>query len=114
MIVQKNGNTFTVKNVKVAKTFIDRAIGLMFKRKMKGFSALLIRPCNAIHTCFMRYSLDVLFLDKNFMIVKIIRCLSPWRFTWIYFRSSQVLELPGGVVPDSVKVGDRVEVECIN
>ncbi len=101
-------------DVKVADGFFDRLIGLMFKKEMNGFSALWIKPCNSIHTCFMRYDIDVLFLDKNNKIVKIFRSMRPWRMTRLYFTVSSVLELKGGTLNENVKEGDQLEVVCIN
>jgi len=102
------------KNVKVADGFVDRLIGLMFRKQMNGFSGLWLKPCNSIHTCFMRYDIDVLFLDKNNKIVKIFRSMKPWRMTRIYFTVSSVLELKGGELDENVKEGDHLEVVCIS
>ena len=41
----------------------------------------------------MRYNIDVVFLDKQMRIVRIIRNIKPWRMTWIYFKSHQVIEM---------------------
>ena len=102
------------KNAKRAQTFAERSVGLMFSKSMKGFDGLLIRPCNSIHTFFMRYSIDVVFLAKDYTIIKVIRNLRPWRMSWIYFRSKQVLELKGGSLPEHIKKGQKLEVLCTN
>lgn len=100
--------------IKIADTPLSRIVGLMFKKQMVGFDGLLINPCNSIHTFFCRYNLDILFLDKNMKIIKIIRNLKPWRITWIYFKACQVLELNGGSLSEEIKEGDTLEVICIN
>lgn len=97
-------------DILVADTMGSRLVGLMFKDKLTGADGLLISPCNSIHTCFMRYSLDVVFLSAENKIVKIIRDLKPWRLTWLYFRASQTLELPAGKLPMDLKEGDVLEV----
>ncbi|HLE10485.1 MAG: hypothetical protein A2504_16235 [Bdellovibrionales bacterium RIFOXYD12_FULL_39_22] len=102
------------KSMKEATTLQDRIIGLMFSKTMETFDGLMITPCNSIHTFFMRYPIDVIFLDKNFIVVKIIRNLSPWRITWIYLRAVQVLELPANTIPDNLKINDKIEVLCTN
>jgi uncharacterized membrane protein (UPF0127 family) len=98
----------------VADNFFDRLKGLMFSQELPGCDGLLISPCNSIHTFFMLYEIDILFLDKNFNIVKAIYNLSPWRMTWIYFRSYQVLEMKAGTMKKNMKEGERLEVICIN
>lgn len=104
------GSSFEIKNVRLADDLVSRIIGLMFKRSLRGMNGLLIKPCNSIHTFFMFFDLDVLFISSSGEIVKIIRSMKPWRMSWIYFRASQVLELQGGTLPPEVRSGMKVEV----
>lgn len=101
-------------NAKIADGFMDRLIGLMFSSEMKNFDALIIEPSNSIHTCFMKYPIDVLFLDKNNKVVKIFNNLVPWRFTSIYLKARRVVELPVGKIPIDLKIGDEVKIQCLN
>ena len=98
----------------IADKMIARMKGLMFSTQMPECDGFLITPCNSIHTFFMLYSLDLLFLDKNFTIVKAIYDLSPWRMTWLYFRAHQVLEMKAGTMKKGLKTGDMLEAICIN
>ncbi len=100
--------------VKVVNGFFDRLVGLMFKKDMRGFDGLLIDPCNSIHTCFMRYSLDIIFLNDHNEIIKIVRNIKPWRMTRIYFNATKVLELKSGVMDSQFCDGDKLEVVCTN
>lgn len=98
----------------VADNVLTRIIGLMFRSEPpENAEGLLLDPCNSIHTCFMRYPIDVAFLNSQNKIIKIIRNLKPWRMTWIYFRASKTLELPAGRLPIEVKEGDVLEVEVV-
>jgi len=97
------------KDIKIAKTFWERFLGLMFSQDLNGFDGMLITPCNSIHTFFMNYSLDVVFMDKSFNIVKIIRNLKPRRITGLYLKATQVLELKAGTLSEKVAVGDKIE-----
>ena len=101
-------------NIYLARSPLSRLKGLMFIKSMQGFDGLLLDPCNSIHTCFMRFPIDVVFLDKNKCIVKIFRHLKPWRVTRIYFKARQVLELMADNLPRDIKVGDQLEVICTN
>lgn len=115
MIVKiETDNIEIAKRVKVAKSFLGRAIGLMFSDSLGDYDGLLIQPTNAIHTFFMKYNLDVIFMNRKNEVVSIVREMKPWRHTKIYFRASKVLEMKGGTCPDELKVGDKLEIVCIN
>ncbi len=62
----------------------------------------------------MLYSLDVLFLDKDFKVVKALYDLRPWRMTWVYFKAHQVLEMKAGTLLKDIKSGDKLEAVCIS
>ncbi len=98
-------------NILLAESFFDRLVGLMFRSSPPHQSqGLLIDPCNSIHTFFMRYALDVVFLNSENKVVKIIRDLRPWRITWLYWRAVKTLELRAGQFPTEIKEGDFLEV----
>lgn len=113
ILKNKTGEVICEKMV-VANQMFDRIKGLMFSTELPACDGFLIRPCNSIHTFFMLYSLDILFLDRDFKVVKALYDLSPWRMTWIYFKSSQVLEMKAGTLRKDIKVGDQLEAVCIN
>ncbi len=110
----KYKETILCEELKIADDFFSRLIGLMFKNKMVGFDGLLIKQCNSIHTFFMRYALDIVFLNKEMKVVKVIENIKPWRMTLMYFKSSQVLELKGGTLNNRLKKEDQLEIVCIN
>ena len=77
----------------VAKTFGERAKGLIGVESLPEGTGLLITRCNAIHTMFMKMTIDAVFLDRNGRVVKTVRGIRPWRlFVWGGFRASMVLE----------------------
>ncbi len=108
-----NGDVLCEKML-VANTALTRMKGLMFSTELPGCDGLLFAPANSIHTFFMRYALDVLFLDKNFKIVKIVYDMTPWKMTLIYFRSYQVLEMRAGTLKKNLNVGEKLEAICIS
>lgn len=78
---------------KVARTFAQRAKGLIGTKDLAPDEGMLILKCNAIHTFFMRFPIDATFLDKDGQIVKVVRNIRPWRlFIWGGWRARQVLE----------------------
>ncbi|WP_372654701.1 DUF192 domain-containing protein [Halobacteriovorax sp.] len=102
------------KDLQIADDFVSRLIGLMFKKDMYGFDGLLIKQCNSIHTFFMRYAIDIIFLDKDLKVVKVIENMKPWRATLMYFKAAQVLELKSGSLKNKIKKDDQLEMICTN
>jgi len=102
------------KKMVVASSLFDRMKGLMFSLDLPDCDGFLIAPCNSIHTFFMLYKLDILFLDRNFVVIKSLYGLSPWRMTWIYFRAHQVLEMKAGTMKKNIQEGEKLEAICIN
>ena len=98
----------------IANSVMSRMKGLMFSFELPDCDSLLLAPCNSIHTFFMLYKIDVIFLDKNFKVIKVIYDLSPWRVTWFYFKAHQVLEMKAGTMKKDIKAGDVLEAICIN
>jgi uncharacterized protein len=109
-IVHLESKKVIAENVKYANTFLSRLIGLMFVKEMTNMDALLLENSNSIHNCFVRFSLDVVFLDNENKVVRVLRGFKPWRFTRIHFRAKRVLELKAGTLIDEIKKGDQLEV----
>ncbi len=65
--------------VTTASSFWQRFVGLLAHKRMEPDEALLITPCNNIHTFFMRFAIDAVFLDRDGVIVRIVPQLRPWR-----------------------------------
>jgi uncharacterized membrane protein (UPF0127 family) len=110
----KHNGRIIAEEILFARTLYTRLVGLMFRKSPpENSKGLLLDPCNSIHTCFMRYDLDVIFMDRSNKIVKVIKKIPPWRMTWIYFKAQKTLELPAGNLPIDLKEGDRLEVEDV-
>ena len=87
--------TGTVLQVHRAETFVARLAGLLFKPPLQPCQALLLVPCASVHTAFMRYAIDVVFLDRAGVIQKIVPNLQPWRMA-ACSTACQTLELADG------------------
>jgi uncharacterized membrane protein (UPF0127 family) len=112
-VIHKKTNKILSNDLKIAKTLVDRTIGLMFVKEMKGFDALLLDPCNSVHNFFVRFPIDLIFLDDELKIVKLKKCFKPWRMTGIYFKARKVLELPNGTITSDISEGDYLEVRHV-
>lgn len=96
--------------VRQADNFVTRLLGYMFSSRPTMDDGILFDPGKSIHTFFMFFSLDVVFMKKDGTVIKIFRNLRPWRMTWIYPSAQFALELPAGKLPLTVKEGDKLEV----
>jgi uncharacterized membrane protein (UPF0127 family) len=94
--------------VEVANTRATRNQGLLGRDGLDASHAIVISPCFSIHTAFMRFPIDVLFVDRDGYAVKIVPALAPWRLA-IAMRARHVVEMAAGELRGSdVRIGDRV------
>jgi uncharacterized membrane protein (UPF0127 family) len=95
----------------VARNFYTRLMGLMGEKSMDSGAALWITRCNSIHTFFMRFPIDVLFVDQNMIVQAKYESLHPWRMTRMIWKASSVIEMPAGTLKiKPVDVGDQLYV----
>ena len=93
-----------------AKTFKKRLIGLIGTSPIESI-ALHIPRCNWVHTLFMSYPIDVIYLDKSMKICKIDRHLKPWRFAAPVLKAHSVVELIAGSADKfKLKIGEELHV----
>lgn len=97
-----------------ATSFLERLKGLMFEESLKDNDGMIIYHCNSIHTFFMKFSLDLVFLSKENIVIKIIRNFGPWKFTRMYLKADKVLEMKAHSLSSELIEGDKVEILCIN
>lgn len=111
-IKNKTRNIMIAENCIVADTFFSRLKGLLGKKSIDQDTALLITPCNSIHMFFMKFPIDVLFIDKNDIIVHMVNNIKPWRTSKIVRHSEKVIELPAGsLLKNGTCVGDELIFE---
>ena len=87
-----------------------RRRGLLGRDALPTGHAIVLAPCNAIHTFFMRFAIDVVFVRRSGEIVRVCRSLRPWRLA-IAPRAIAVVEMRAGSIgPDEARAGDVVEL----
>ena len=98
--------TMVARRVRIAGTSAERREGLLKTRVLQMDEGLWIAPCEAIHTIGMPWPIDLVFLDRQYRIKKLIQALKPWRIG-VCFAAYSVLELPaGGLHQTGSEVGD--------
>ena len=81
--------------VEAAESLPRRVAGLMGRRFLKAGAGLYIPRCSSIHMFFMRFPIDVVYLDREKRVRKVVHALKPWRLSWCPGADS-VLEAPAG------------------
>jgi uncharacterized protein len=99
-------------HVKKATSRPERAIGLLGRSHLDAGEALLIAPCNGVHTFFMRFAIDIIAMDKDGLIVDAVSTLRPWRMRLPRPGTCSVLELPAGtLVKARTIIGHRIQFD---
>lgn len=81
-----------------ASTFGKRLVGLMGKKELQKGEVMRLMPCSGIHTCFMKFAIDVVFLDKKNKVVDTIKSLQPWKMNAYSKSAYQVVEMSVGSI----------------
>ena len=109
-VVNVTRGAVLAEQAQLAVSLFQRLKGLLGRQELKSPAGLILQPCSSIHTFFMHFTIDVLFLDKNKRIVKIIEKMPPHRLTPPIWRSSLAIELPAGKVAQThTQVGDQLK-----
>ncbi len=110
-VFNRTRNCLLAEKAKEANTFVSRLIGLMGRKFLNEKEGLIILKTSSIHTFFMRFSIDVIFFDKERKVIKIISNLRPYRISpWIW-KAYGVIELPTGKIFETkTQQGDNIEI----
>lgn len=106
--------TFLATQLRVADNHRQRLVGLIgtSKSAFQGGAGLWINPCHGVHTMFMRYPIDVVYLDGDHRVIRIEDAVRPWRMTPMIIESATVIELPAHTAWDTgTIVGDQLEIK---
>jgi len=104
-------NNLIADDVKVAENFFTRSIGLLSKKSLLSNEGLIIKPCCSIHTFFMKFEIDVLFVNKQNEVVALYENVKPWRILPIHQTSHYVIELQSGTITaKNISKGDLIQI----
>lgn len=99
-------NDETIPNVLIANSFTKRLFGYMF-RKTPHHNVILLNPCNSIHTFFMKFNIDVLFLDEHMQVIKKIENLRRGQVVAKVVGAKMVAEAKAGLF-SNIKEGCKL------
>ena len=114
MILNMTNGKCVAENAFHAVSFFHRLRGLVGRKFDSRMDAMVFASCNAIHTLFRGMAIDVIFLDKENRIVRLLRA-EPWRMCYCCPGAVCVVELPAGACEkSSCAVGDFLDLDAEN
>lgn len=108
-ITNRTRNTLLGARVKLASTWFSRLRGFIGRPEPNPGEGILLNRCNAVHTFWMSFDLDVVFLSEKGMVLELIRSLRPWKRTMRVPEAEYVLEIPAGMIDvTGTRIGDEL------
>lgn len=93
-LADEDGNV-VCEHCLLAESMFARLRGLLGRRGLAEGEGMLLRPASSIHTGFMRFTIDAIYLDRENRVTKVVSEIRPWRFS-AGRGARAVLELPAG------------------
>lgn len=111
MLLNTNTGKYLAGYSFYARDPLTRLTGMICRRFVCGkFDALIFERCSSVHTCFMRYPLDLVFIDREKRVVSVHRRVRPWKLVSGGKGAVTVIELPPGAIDFSgTEKGDIIE-----
>lgn len=110
-LVNQTRNQTILDNLELAKSTLSRMKGLLGRSELHPEQGLWIKPCNSIHTWFMKFPIDVIFVDKKLMVKSIHHKVGPWKLVVPKWGSYSVFEIEAGRASQTqIQVGDQLDV----
>ena len=110
-VLKRPDGVLVCDRCEIADTVPTRMRGLLGRSGMEPGEGLLIRPTNSVHMFFMRFAIDVVFLDRELVVRKVVEALAPWRMAGCR-GARAALELPAGeAARRGVTLGERLVLE---
>jgi uncharacterized membrane protein (UPF0127 family) len=101
--------TVLATRLEVADSGPKRNKGLLGRKGLGNGEGLWITPCESVHTFFMQFPIDLVYLDRKNRIKKVCDSVRPWRIS-VCFSAHSILELPSGTIRNTrTQAGDTLE-----
>lgn len=111
-IINRTKNTVIANNGKIADSAISRLVGLLNRKTFSPEEALVITQCRSIHMFFMKFSIDVIFVDRNNKAIGLVHNIQPYRMSPYFIRAKKAIEIFPGIINQSqTTLGDEISFE---
>lgn len=112
IILNKTKQTVLSKHATLADTVFSRLKGLLGKKNIGNDEALIITQCRSIHMFFMKFAIDVIFIDRKNIVVGVVKNIKPFQMSSYFFHAAAAIELPVGVIASSeTQKGDQIAIQ---
>ena len=111
LVRNQTRQTVLADAAEIADSSAKRRTGLLKHQRLAPGEGLWIVPCESVHTFFMKFPIDLVYLDKRRNVRKVRRAVPPWRLS-LCLSAHSVLELPAGRVTETgTAVGDELSID---
>ncbi len=111
-IYNKTKTTTIATRAKIADSYFQRMKGLLGRASLQEEEVLVITRCNSIHMFFMKFAIDVIFVDKQRRVVGLVPEIQPFQLSAIFWKASYAVECPRGTIArKNVAIGDEIEIK---
>jgi uncharacterized membrane protein (UPF0127 family) len=102
-----------VSRAELADTFWSRLRGLLGRSSLEAGEGLVLKGEKSIHTFFMKFSIDVIYVDQGWRVLRLDTAMPPYRIGPLVPQSAYVVELPVGVIKSTkTRVGDQLVLKA--
>lgn len=104
-------NRVLLSDLKIARRFFERGKGLLGRVTLPADEALWILRCNSIHTFFMMFPIDCVFVNRDLEVKALRRNVVPWRMVFPVWGASSVIEMAAGNIDRlDIRTGEKLHV----
>ncbi len=98
-------------HIEHATSMFARMKGLLGRDQLEKGHGIWLNPGNSIHSCFMKFPIDVIFLNKQMQVKRVCFVFQPWRLSPIVWGAKSVIELPAHTLNElNIEQGDQLDV----
>ena len=110
--LSKSDPHYLCYSAQIPKTLVKKGLGLTICNNFENFDGYLIENCKIIHSFFMKFSFDAIFLNADFEVIAMYSDFKPFRISKFVKKSKYVLELPKGSIQKfGINLHDKLEVK---
>ena len=112
IVIDLNQEIIIANEVRKATTFWQRLLGLLAKKDLSTEQGLIIEPCKIVHTFFMNFDLDIIFLNQSGRVVELVERMPPNQISPFVSKAHSVIELRAGVIEDKgINLGNEITIK---
>ena len=109
-ILNHTQNYLFADKARLADSFRSRLVGLLDRKEIVPGEALVITHCQQVHMFFMKFAIDVIFIDRAEVVVGLVENIKPFSMSPIFLKAHRAIELPAGTISHSrTSLGDSIQ-----